>query len=51
MKFNEDRSKGPGDMERTRNIRVNPMTLKVDLESTDPVHGICTLSPLSGTLG
>ena len=26
VKFNENRSKGSGDMERTRNLRVNPMT-------------------------
>ena len=26
VKFNENRSKGSEDMERTRNLRVNPMT-------------------------
>ena len=33
VKFNENHSKGSGDMERTRNSRVNPMNLKCDLES------------------
>ena len=36
VKFNGNRSKGSngsGDMEWTRNSRVNPMTLKCDLES------------------
>ena len=33
MKFNENRPKGSGDMERTRNSKVNPMTLTCDLES------------------
>ena len=32
MKFNENHSKGSGDMERTRNSRINPMTLKCDLD-------------------
>ena len=27
MKFNENRLKGSGDMERTQNSRVNPLTL------------------------
>ena len=34
MKFNENRSKGSGDMERTQISRVKPMTLKPDLESS-----------------
>ena len=33
VKFNENRSKGFGDMEWARNSRVNPMTLNWDLES------------------
>ena len=32
MKFHENRSKGSGDMERTRNSRVNPLTLTRDIE-------------------
>ena len=31
VKFNENRPEGSGDMERTRNARVNPLTC--DLES------------------
>ena len=31
--FNENQSKGSGDMEITRNPRVNPLTLTCDLES------------------
>ena len=30
---------------------VNPMTLKVDLESADPVHGCCTPSHRKEHLG
>ena len=33
VKFNENQSKGSGDMEITRNSRVNPLTLTCDLES------------------
>ena len=33
MKFNENLLKGPGDIERTRNSRVNHLTLTYDLES------------------
>ena len=33
MKFNENRCKGSGDTEGTRNLRVNLMTLTCDLES------------------
>ena len=29
MKFHENGSKGSGDMERTRNSRVNPLTLSL----------------------
>ena len=32
MKFNENHKKGSGDMERTRNSRVNPLTLTCELE-------------------
>ena len=31
MKFNENRSKGSGDMELTQNSRVYPMTLNLTL--------------------
>ena len=30
---------------------VNPMTMKVDLESVDPVHGLCIPSDWEGHLG
>ena len=33
VKFNENRLKGSGDMERTRNSRVNPLTLTLSLGS------------------
>ena len=33
VKFKENRPKGSGDMERTQNSRVNPLTLTCDLES------------------
>ena len=48
VEFNENRSKGSGDMEWTWIERVNPITLKcdLDLESEDPVYGFCT--PLYG---
>ena len=32
VKLNETFSKGSGDMERTRNLMINPMTLKCDLD-------------------
>ena len=32
MKYNETSSKGLGDMEQTRNSRVNHMTLNCDLD-------------------
>ena len=32
VKFNENRPKSSGDMERTRNSRVNPLTLTCDLD-------------------
>ena len=32
MKFHENRLKGSGDMERTRNSRVDPLTLTCDLD-------------------
>ena len=32
VNFNENRSKGSGDMFLTRNQRVNPMTLKCELD-------------------
>ena len=33
MKYRENRSKGSGDIEQTRNSRVNPLTWTCDLES------------------
>ena len=33
VKLNENRPKGTGNMERTRNSKVNPLTLTCDLES------------------
>ena len=33
VKYNENHSKGSGDMEQTRNSRVNPMILNCGLES------------------
>ena len=33
MEFNENGLKGSGDMDRTQNSRVNPMTLTCDFES------------------
>ena len=33
VKFNENRPEGSGDMERTPNTRVNPLTCDPDLES------------------
>ena len=33
VKFKENRPKGSGDMERTQNSRVNPLTCDLDLES------------------
>ena len=32
VKFNENRPKGSGDIERTQNSRVNPLTLTCDLD-------------------
>ena len=44
MKFHENRSKGSGDMERTQNSIVNPLTLTsdLDLESRYLGHVLCT---------
>ena len=45
MKFNENRLKGSGDMERTRNSRVRkPLTLTcdLDLQSKKMGHVPCT---------
>ena len=33
MKYHENRSKGSGDIERTRNSWVNPLTLTCELKS------------------
>ena len=33
MKFHENLSKGSGNIDRTLNTRVNPLTLTCDLES------------------
>ena len=45
VKFNENRSKGSADMEQAQISRVNPMTLKcdLDLESVKLKHGLCSL--------
>ena len=42
LKFNENRPNGSGDMEKTRNSRVNPMIC--DLESRQLGHVLCTPS-------
>ena len=39
MKFNENRLKSSGDMERTRNSRVNPLTLTLSLVSWEDLRG------------
>ena len=46
VKFNENCLKDSGDMERTRNSRVNPLTLTCDLESRCLGHELCTPSYL-----
>ena len=48
MRYHENRSKGSGDMEQTRNSRVNPLTLTSDLEleSKKLCYKLCTLSYL-----
>ena len=47
MKFNDNRLKGSGDKPRTRNLRVNPLTLSCDLdiESRKLNHMLCTVLP------
>ena len=44
MMLNENRLKGSGDMEQTRNSMVNPLTLTcdLDLESGQLGHLLCT---------
>ena len=46
MKFNVNRLKGSEDMERTRNSRVNPLTLTcaLELESRYLGYVLCTPS-------
>ena len=45
MKFNENRLKGLGDMQRTRNSWINPLTLTCDLEFSRLLgHVLCTPS-------
>ena len=44
MKFNENRLKGSGDMERTQISRVNPLTCDLDLQSRKLGHVLCTSS-------
>ena len=39
MKFNENHSKGSRDMDRTRNSRINPMTLNCDPSQHSRVMG------------
>ena len=43
VKINENRPKGSGDMKRTRNLRVNPLTLTrdLDIESRLLGHVLC----------
>ena len=38
VKFHENRSKSSGDIEWTRNSRVNPLTLTCDLQSRELGH-------------
>ena len=42
MKFNENRFRCSGNMERTQNLSVNPLTLTCDLESRYLGHVLCT---------
>ena len=44
VQFYENLSKASGDMERTRILRVNPMTLNCNLELDSAYlnHGLCT---------
>ena len=44
MKFNENRSKGSGDIKQTQNSRVNPMSFTCELESRYLGHVLCTQS-------
>ena len=44
MKFNENRSKGSGNMGRTGNSRVNPMTLNRDLDQEAKTLALHTVS-------
>ena len=48
MKYHENRSKSLGDMERTRNSMVNPLTLTLtcdlDHQSRELGHVLCTPS-------
>ena len=48
VKFNENRPKGSGGMERTHNLRINPyvLTCVLDLESRELCHVLCTPSRL-----
>ena len=39
MKFNKNPLKSSGDMERTRNSRVNPLTLTLSLVSWEDLRG------------
>ena len=41
VKFNENCLKGSGDMERTRNPRVNPLTLACDLDLEFAIFSHC----------
>ena len=44
MKFNENRLKGSGGIERTPNSRENHLTLTCDIESRLLGHVLCTPS-------
>ena len=49
MKFNENRQKGSGDMERTLNLSVNPLTLTCDLTLSLGSWVMCSANRLRGT--
>ena len=44
MKSNENRLKGSGELEQTRNSKINSLTLTCDLESRQLGHVLCTPS-------
>ena len=44
MKFNENRSESSGNMGRTGNLRVNPMTMNRDLDQEGKTLALHTVS-------